>query len=99
MTEELASSAVHARRLSNEERALELARDEEFVRRRGRWLLLQTLGCVLCCAAGVYLVGWALHARDPGWGAIFSWAGLLLGDVGMCVLLLRHHARTVGDGF
>lgn len=92
--------AWHARRPSNEERAAELARDEAFVTRRARWLLAQTLGgCVLCCVVGLFLVAWAIHTRDPVSGAIAFWSGLLFGDVGMCVLLLRHHARVTGDGF
>jgi hypothetical protein len=85
---------------TGDERARELAADERDMTRALRRLFLQTvLGCVLCCALGLFLVAWALHTTDPGWGAIAFWSGLLIGDVGMLVLLLRHYRRITERGF
>ena len=52
----------------------------------------------MCCAVGLFLIGWALHTTDGTLGAIAFWSGLLLGDLGMFGLLLRHYhkSETVG---
>ena len=42
-------------------------------------------------------MGWALHTTDPVLGEISFWVGLLAGDVGMVVLLLRHFRLSDED--
>ena len=68
--------------------------------RAERRLLAETLmGCIACGVAGLFLIGWAVHTTDAGWGGIAFWSGLLIGDVGMVGLLLRHVHRSEVAGF
>lgn len=85
--------------ISDVERAADLAAQDLITARLSRRLRRQTLGgCILCCAAGLVLVGLAVHTTDPGWGAIAFWSGLLIGDAGVFALLLRHYVRMIDDG-
>lgn len=77
------------------ERAAELEAQERQDARLARRLLWQTLGgCVLCCGIGLFLIGWAVHTTDAGWGAIAFWTGLLIGDAGSLTLLVRYFAQS-----
>src|SRR5258708_29828293 len=79
------------------DRARELAALEREAVRAERWLLAQTLlGCVVCSAAGVGLVAWSLHTTGFAVPWIAFWGGMFLGNGGICLLLLRHFARTLG---
>lgn len=91
-------TAKHRGRGTNADRARELEELEREVTRARRRLLCETLlGCVVCSALGLYLVGWAVHTTDPVLGGISFWTGLLTGDVGMIALLLRHFRRMEED--
>ena len=80
---------------TNEERAAELeAAEREFVRGERRLLAETLLGCLAFCSTGLLLVGWAVHTTDPTWAGIAFWTGLLIGDLGMMGLLLRHAHRS-----
>ena len=93
------SAAWRSKQPTTEERASELAALERETVRAERRLLAETLlGCVVCCAAGLFLVSWALHTTDAGWGGIAFWSGLLIGDAGMFWLLLRHAHRLEEAG-
>ena len=84
----------HRAQATNEARARELEESEREMARASRRLLCETLlGCVVCCALGLFLVSWAVHTTDATLGAISFWSGLLLGDVGMITLLMRHFHR------
>lgn len=89
------SQSSAAKRAANEERRRELAELERDVSHRVRRLYMQTIGgCMFCCALGLLLAGWSMHTNDPGWGAIALWSGLLVGDGGVLVLLIRHFRRS-----
>ena len=87
----MSATARHRARATDEERARELALLERDITRARRRLLCETLiGCVVCSAVGLFLVGWAVHTTDRMWGGISFWFGLLIGDLGMITLLIRH---------
>ena len=91
----LNSAARRGKPQTKEERASELAVLEREIVRAERRLLAETLiGCVACCAMGLFLMGWAVHTTDAGWGGIAFWSGFLIGDVGMFGMLLRHAHRS-----
>ena len=84
----------HRARSTNEARARELEENEREIVRANRRLLCETLiGCVVCSALGLFLVGWAVHTTDAVLGEISFWSGLLLGDAGMIALLVRYFRR------
>jgi hypothetical protein len=84
---------------SDETRARELLAEECQLARAERRLLAETLlGCVTCCGVGLFLVGWAIHTTDATLGGIAFWSGLLIGDVGMVSLLVRHYHRSDAAG-
>ena len=80
---------------TNEERAAELeAAEREFVRSERRLLAEMLLGCLAFSLTGLALVGWAVHTNDLRWAGVAFWTGLLIGDLGMIGLLLRHAHRS-----
>ncbi len=82
------------------ERARELAALEREAVKAERRLFAQTLGgCVVCSAVGVGLVAWSLRMVGVDAPQIVFWTGLLLGNGGMFLLLLRHFARSLGGEF
>ena len=94
------TSAWHSKQQTPDERAAELAALDRDVVRAERRLLAETLvGCLACCGVGLFLVSWAVHTSDAGWGGIAFWSGLLIGDAGMFGLLLRHALRSDAEGF
>lgn len=69
---------------SAEERAAALLESERHMdRTRLRDLLLASLFCMASLAAGLFLVGVAVHSTDVGWGTIAFWSGLLVGNCGV----------------
>ena len=91
-------TASHRASVTNEERARELdALEREGTRARRRLLWETLLGCVVCCAVGLFLVSWAVHTTDARMGGISFWVGLLTGDIGMIGLLVRYFHRTEDD--
>ncbi|CAN5566102.1 hypothetical protein BH09GEM1_BH09GEM1_37730 [soil metagenome] len=95
----MTQTARHRERRTDDERAHELELMERGIT-RARWrLLCETLiGCLTCCGVGLFLVGWAVHTTNAVWGGISFWSGLLIGDVGMIALLMRHYQRSEGEG-
>lgn len=86
--------ASHRARSTNEARARELEEMEREIVRANRRLVCETLiGCVACCALGLFFIGWAVHTTNAALGGISFWSGLLLGDVGTIALLVRHFRR------
>jgi hypothetical protein len=98
-TVESQHTAKHRRPGTNDERARELdAMERAGVRARRRLLGETLLGCVACCAVGLFLVSWAVHTTNAALGGVSFWTGLLTGDVGMLTLLMRHFRRADQDG-
>ncbi len=59
-----------------------------------RWdLLLTALLCLLFSAAGIALIGAALHTTDRWIGRAFFWGGLALGNCGIIFTLLAAYRR------
>lgn len=58
-----------------------------------RWMLRAGVACMLWCAAGLFIVGWAFHTTDARAGRVAFWAGLLVGNGGMLVTLLSALTR------
>jgi hypothetical protein len=87
-------------RQSYETRASELLEQERQQTRAHHRLLAETvLGILMCCVVGLFLVSWAVHTTDARLGGVSFWSGLLIGDVGMVVLLLRHQQKSDEAGF
>jgi hypothetical protein len=87
------------RRLSPAERAAELTAAERAFRRRRRRRWARALaGVGASLAAGLALIGYALHTADEGWGLIAFWGGLLVGNVGGFVTLLLTYMEAEANG-
>jgi hypothetical protein len=91
--------AHHARLPTPQERAVQLeAQHREHVRERRRTWLTRAVGAFGSVGVGLYLMGWGLHLRDPGWAGIAFWGGLLLGNLGVFATLLVTYLQPVADG-
>jgi hypothetical protein len=65
---------------------------------RARWdtrrdVLLTALLCLLFSAAGIALIGAALHTTDRWAGRALFWGGLALGNCGIIFTLLAAYRR------
>ena len=90
---------MHRPPTSNNERTRELDEMERASTRAHRRLLCETLlGCVACCAVGLFFVGWAVHTTNAALGGVSFWTGLLTGDVGTMTILVRSFRCTAEDG-
>jgi hypothetical protein len=90
-------TASHRARGAHDARTRDLdAMEREGTRARRRLLWETLLGCVFCCALGLFLVSWAVHTTNASLGGISFWTGLLVGDIGMITLLMRYFQR-IGD--
>ena len=94
------SVAQWARRLSPEERAAQLARDEDLVRHDIRRAFIVALfGCVASLALGLALLGWAFHTTDPQISGVAFHSGLLFGYTGMVICLARYYLKGERQGW
>jgi hypothetical protein len=88
------------RRLSPEERAAELARDERVIQRAVRRALVQTVvACAVSLVVGLGLVGLGLHTTDVGWGQIAFFGGLVAGYTGIVVSMARCYLLGEAQGW
>ena len=94
------SKATWSRVPSPEERAAELARYELLTSRdiRRAFVFAIAVG-VFWLAAGLVLMGWALHTTDRADGEIAFLAGLLIGYTGIVVTLAMYHRRGQQAGW
>lgn len=83
------------------ERARQLDEDERFAtRERLRDQLVASAACILSAAAGLALLGFAVHTTDPVVGRIAFFGGLAVGNAGILTALVWVYARAErrGDG-
>jgi hypothetical protein len=59
-----------------------LAQCRDDARAWRRALLVAATVGITSWGVGLYLVSWAVHTTDEGWGALALWSGLLIGNVG-----------------
>jgi hypothetical protein len=89
-----------ARRLTPEERAAELAREERAVNGDIRRAFVGALcGCAFWLTAGLVAMGCGLHTTDPELGGIAFLAGLIIGYSGLTVTLARYYVRGEREGW
>lgn len=87
------------RPLTLEERALEIEQREKEFRRQTRSLYLRYgLEYAVWFSIGVFLLGWSMHTTDSRYAGLAFWGGLILGDGGMILTLVRarHEAEKRG---
>ena len=65
---------------------------------RARWdtrldLFITALVCMCFSAAGIGLIGFAIHTTDPWIGRVCFWGGLGLGNSGIIFTLLAAYRR------
>lgn len=87
------------RLLTLEERALEIEQREKEFRRQTRSLYLRYgLEYAVWFSIGVFLLGWSMHTADSRYAGLAFWGGLILGDGGMILTLVRarHEAEKRG---
>lgn len=83
------------RRPSPEERAARLLADERDDARAHRRAVGRTLlACLGWAVVGLGGMAWGMHSADPRRAGAAFWAGLLLGDVGLFVTLVRAYQRS-----
>ncbi len=64
-----------------------------------RWTLVRCgLTCVGWMLAGLYLIGWALHTTDEGYGRIAYYGGVIVGNAGILYTLLATYRRLERRG-
>ena len=89
-----------SRRLTPEERAAELARDERAVRGDIRRAFVGALcGCAFWLTAGLAAMGYGLHTTDRELGQIAFLAGLIVGYSGLTMTLARYYVRGEREGW
>lgn len=82
-----------------EERALEIEQREKEFRRQTRSLYLRYgLEYAVWFSIGLFLLGWSMHTTDSRYAGLAFWGGLILGDGGMILTLVRarHEAEKRG---
>jgi hypothetical protein len=87
------------RPLTLEERALEIEQREKEFRRQMRSLYLRYgLEYAVWFSIGLFLLGWSMHTTDSRYAGLAFWGGLILGDGGMILTLVRarHEAEKRG---
>ncbi len=62
-------------------------------RERLRDQLAASAACIASAAAGLALLGYAMHTDDPVAGRIAFWGGLAVGNAGILAALLWLYAR------
>jgi hypothetical protein len=85
--------------LTLEERALEIEQREKESRRQTRSLYLRYgLEYAVWFSIGLFLLGWSMHTTDSRYAGLAFWGGLILGDGGMILTLVRarHQAEKLG---
>lgn len=84
----------------SEERALELERIEKAdIAARRAALLRDVAEYVFWLGAGLLLMGWSFHTIDSRYAELAFWAGMILGDGGMLMVLVRRQARSLDRGW
>ena len=80
----------HRPPLTLEERALELEQLEKELRKQTRSLYLRYgLEYAVWFSIGLFLLGWSMHTTDSRYAGLAFWGGLILGDGGMLLTLVR----------
>ncbi|MGQ0647470.1 MAG: hypothetical protein ACT4P7_07845 [Gemmatimonadaceae bacterium] len=83
-----------------EERGESLRVQEVELRRERRWIFVRAiLFCLLCSAAGLTCIAWAVHTTDQQLGLILFWGGLLIGNAGILVSVARALSRAATEGW
>jgi hypothetical protein len=79
---------------TREERAEQLRVSERAAERdRLKDMLVTIAGCFFFMIVGLFLMAWALHTTDEGWGRIFFWAALAVNNAGVLGTLLFAYRR------
>ncbi|HWL39247.1 MAG TPA: hypothetical protein VNO75_03335 [Gemmatimonadaceae bacterium] len=83
-----------------EERALELEQIERDDRADRRAAFLRDgAEYLLWFVSGLLLMGWSFHTTDTRYAELAFWGGMLVGDGGMLLVLVRRHRRAVHKGW
>jgi hypothetical protein len=64
-----------------------------------RWALVRcAFTCLGWMLAGLYLIGWALHTTDEGYGRVAYYGGVIVGNAGILYTLLATYRQLERRG-
>jgi hypothetical protein len=88
---------------SRKELLEEIGRQREAAEHETRRAVRRTLvrcgvTCIGWMLAGLYLIGWAMHTTDEGYGRVAYYAGVIVGNGGILYTLLATYRRLERRG-